>query len=317
MHIILVSDRMATARSITLTRGHLMLAITGLLVAVLALSSMFSYLTVRHAAEVRLPFLQELLRTISLEESGKTRELVRDNLSTMAVRLGEMQGQLMQLDSLGARLAGLAGVKLKDIQPPPATRPDDGRGGPLTRPDNLTAIELQQALDELARQVEVRSDTLAALESRIFDERIRKHMLPTVRPVMDGVPASSSFGWRNDPFTGQTAMHEGIDFIAEIGTPILAAAAGIVRTVERHPQYGNMIEIDHGNDLVTRYAHASATHVKIGEIVKRGQQIAAVGSTGRSTGPHLHFEVRINGAAQNPMRFLDKAAAPQQFARRP
>jgi murein DD-endopeptidase MepM/ murein hydrolase activator NlpD len=317
VHIILVSNRMATARSITLTRGHLALMGAALVFVVLALSSMFSYLTVRHAAEVRLPFLQELLRTISLEEAGKTRELVRENLSTMAVRLGQMQGQLMQLDSLGERLAGLAGVKLKDIQPAGAGKPaaPDGRGGPLTRPDSLTEAEMQRALDELARQVEVRSDTLAALEDRIFDERIRKHLLPTANPVQTDARASG-FGWRLDPFTGQSAMHEGIDFIAETGTPILAAAAGIVQTAEVHPQYGNMIEIDHGNNLVTRYAHAHQLNVKPGEIVKRGQQIATVGSTGRSTGPHLHFEVRINGAAQNPSRFLDRGSAPLQFAQR-
>lgn len=320
MHIILVSDRMATARSITLTRSHLALIAAGLLVMVFALASMFSYITVRHAAEIRMPFLQDLLRTISLEEAGKTRELVRENLSTMAVRLGEMQGQLMQLDSLGERLAGMAGVKIKDIQPRPAVATAaDGKGGPLLRPDSLDALDMQRALDELARQVEVRSDTLAALESRLFDERIRKHMLPTARPVAEGVPASSNFGWRNDPFTGQTAMHEGIDFIAGVGTPILAAAAGIVQTAEKHSQYGNMVEIDHGNGLTTRYAHASSLNVRVGEIVRRGQQIAAVGTTGRSTGPHLHFEVRINGVAQNPMRFLDKGkSSPSlQFARRP
>lgn len=131
MHIILVSDRMATARSLTLTRGHMMLIATGLMMLILALSTMFSYLTVRHAAEIRLPFLQELLRSISLEEAGKTRELVRENLSTMAVRLGEMQGQLIQLDSLGERLAGMAGVKIKDIQPVPAAMAfANGRGGP-------------------------------------------------------------------------------------------------------------------------------------------------------------------------------------------
>ncbi|MEW6164090.1 MAG: M23 family metallopeptidase [Pseudomonadota bacterium] len=312
MHIILVSDRMATARSITLTGRHLMLIAAAFVVAVLVLSSMFSYLTVRHAAEIRMPFLQELLRTVSLEEAGKTRELVRENLSTMAVRLGQMQGQLMQLDTLGERLAALAGVK---PQQPPQTKllqpakPGTGSGGPLKRPDNLTEQEMQRELDALARQIEVRSQTLSSLEDRIFDERIRKHLLPTARPVADGVFASSSFGWRLDPFTGQTAMHEGIDFLAEAGTPVLAAAAGIVRTAELHPQYGNMVEIDHGNGLTTRYAHASGLFARAGELVKRGQRIALVGSTGRSTGPHLHFEVRINGAAVNPMRFLERGGA--------
>lgn len=317
MHIILVSNHMATARSITLTARHLVMAAVALVTTVLMLSSLFSYLTVRHAAELRMPFLQELLRTISLEEAGKTRELVRENLSNMAVRLGQMQAQLMQLDSIGERLAGMAGVRLKDIQPPPpaAKQPlAPGRGGPLSRPDSLGEADMLRALDELAHQVEARSETLAAIESRILEDRIRKNLLPTARPVEDDTRASG-FGWRLDPFTGQSAMHEGIDFIAEPGTPILAAAAGIVQTVEKHPQYGNMVEIDHGNNLITRYAHASATFVRVGELVKRGQKIAAVGTTGRSTGPHLHFEVRINGVAQNPARFLEKAGQPQLAAR--
>ena len=313
VHIILVSDRMTTARSITLSGPHLTVIVAGLFALMLAMSSMFSYLTVRHAAEIRMPFLQELLRTVSLEEAGKTREIMRESLATMATRLGQMQAQLMQLDSIGERMAGLAGVKLKDIQSEtPSAK--GGRGGPLTRPDNLTARDLEKALDDLARQVEARSDTLVALENRIFEERIRKNLLPTARPVADDTRASG-FGWRLDPFTGQNAMHEGIDFLAEPGTPILAAAAGVVRTAERHPQYGNMVEIDHGNDLITRYAHSSQVFVRAGEFVKRGQKIAAVGSTGRSTGPHLHFEVRISGVAQNPSRFLEQRAV-QQVAKR-
>jgi murein DD-endopeptidase MepM/ murein hydrolase activator NlpD len=179
----------------------------------------------------------------------------------------------------------------------------------MMRPDNLSTQDLQRALDDLARQVEARSDTLAILESRIMEERIRKNLLPTARPV-DNDARASAFGWRIDPFTGQNAMHEGIDFIAEPGTPILAAAAGAVLNVERHPQYGNLVEIDHGNNLTTRYAHAQAVFVKTGEFVKRGQRIASVGTTGRSTGPHLHFEVRIGGAAQNPARFLGQGIAP-------
>lgn len=315
MHIILVSNRMATARSITLTSSRLALIAAGLIAAVLTLSSLLSYLTVRHAAEIRMPALQELLRTISLEESGKTQEMVRENLANMASRLGQMQGQLMQLDSLGERIAGLAGVKSNDSKTTqPAKAAGDGRGGPFTRPDNLTPDALKRALDEMSQQVEVRNDTLTILESRLFEERIRKSLLPTALPVATAIP-TSNFGWRADPFTNQTAMHEGIDFIAEPGTPILAAAAGIVQVAERHPQYGNMVDIDHGNNLVTRYAHAQQLFVKPGEFVKRGQRIAAVGSTGRSTGPHLHFEVRVGGAAQNPMRFLGREGS--QLARRP
>lgn len=313
MQIILVSNHLSTVRSITLTGRHLALAMTALVVTVLVLSSMFSYLTVRHAAEIRLPFLQDMLRNISLEETGKTRDLVRDNLANMASRLGQMQAQLMELDSLGERIAGMAGVKVKDIKP--AAENNDGRGGPLLRPDSLDAHALQRALDELARQVEARSETLATLESRLFDERIRKSMLPTSSPIPGGV-ITSGFGWRTDPFTGQPALHEGVDFPADPGTPILAAAAGIVLSVERHPEYGVVVDIDHGEDLMTRYAHASLVLVRPGELVRRGQHIAAVGNTGRSTGPHLHFEVRLKGVPQNPARFLAAGESRKQLAKR-
>jgi murein DD-endopeptidase MepM/ murein hydrolase activator NlpD len=112
------------------------------------------------------------------------------------------------------------------------------------------------------------------------------------------------FGWRIDPFTGRSALHTGLDYQAGHGTPILAAAGGVVVTQEYHPAYGNMVEIDHGNDLITRYAHASKTLVKKGDLIKRGQKIAEVGTTGRSTGAHLHFEVLVQGIPQDPQKFL-------------
>jgi murein DD-endopeptidase MepM/ murein hydrolase activator NlpD len=116
--------------------------------------------------------------------------------------------------------------------------------------------------------------------------------------------SDSSFGWRIDPFTGEKAMHEGVDFVADVGAPIFAAASGVVITAEYRPDFGNVVEIDHGNGYVTRYAHASKLFVKPGQVVQRGRKIAEVGSTGRSTGPHLHFEVRYHGVAQNPAKFL-------------
>jgi murein DD-endopeptidase MepM/ murein hydrolase activator NlpD len=128
-------------------------------------------------------------------------------------------------------------------------------------------------------------------------------MLPTIQPV-NVTYSASGFGWRFDPFTGKSAFHEGIDFPAPTGTPIIAAAGGVVTAAEYHPQFGNMIEIDHGNEIVTRYAHASKLLVNVGDIVQRGQHVADIGSTGRSTGPHLHFEVLVRGMRQDPHKFL-------------
>jgi murein DD-endopeptidase MepM/ murein hydrolase activator NlpD len=176
----------------------------------------------------------------------------------------------------------------------------------LIKPTPLSESDLNRTLDTLSREMETHSDTLALLDSRLFEERVRKNMLPSTLPVATQWNASG-FGWRIDPFTGQKAMHEGVDFPANVGTKVVSAAAGIVISAEFHPDYGNVIEIDHGNDLTTRYAHTSRMLVKAGNVVKRGQVIAEAGSSGRSTGPHLHFEVRFRGAAQSPNHFLEQA----------
>lgn len=278
------------------------MASLGFLALLLSLSSLFSYVTVRHAAEIRLPFLQELLRATNAAEAARSNEFLRDNLNAMAIKLGQIQAQMIRIDTLGARLAALSGIKPEAL--PDGDKAKDGRGGPLVNPQPLSAIELQTALDALAKQVDTGGDTLALLES----ERLRKSMLPTTLPVAVQWNASG-FGWRIDPFTGERAMHEGVDFPAEVGTPMVAAASGVVITAERHPEYGNLIEIDHGKGLTTRYAHASKLFVKTGMLVRRGRKIGEVGNTGRSTGPHLHFEVRMNGIAVNPNRFLQDAQA--------
>ncbi len=305
MHLILVSDRLATAKSFTLSTRHLVLAGLAFGLLVIGTATAFSYLTVRYAAHVRLPVLQDLVRSISAEDSRRSADVARENINAMAVKLGEMQAQLIRLGTLGERLAGSAGVRLHDFRGNEA-RPNDGRGGPLIMPQQMSTSDLKQAIDSLARAVDQEADSMSLIESQLLDDRIRKNLLPTSLPV-DAQWNASTFGWRIDPFTGQRAMHEGVDFAAPVGMRIRAAAAGIVTFADVHPEYGKLLEIDHGQGLSTRYAHASALMVKEGAFVKRGQIIAAVGNTGRSTGPHLHFEVRMNGAAQNPDRFLRMA----------
>jgi murein DD-endopeptidase MepM/ murein hydrolase activator NlpD len=302
VHIILVSSRLATAKTIVITARHLLLSLLVAGLTLLALSSLFSYITVRHAADIRLPLLQNLLRAMQAEDKERSDELVRDNLNVMAIKLGQMQAQLSRLDTLSDRLSQSVGLKPQDFK-----QLADGRGGPLIREQAMTTPELEQLLEALSTQVEQRSDAMAMIEAQVLEDRIRRSMLPTTLPVVANWNAST-YGWRIDPFTGHRAMHEGVDFSAPAGTAIFAAAAGVVTNVEYHPQYGNLVEIDHGNDISTRYAHASQTFVQTGALVKRGQKIAAVGTTGRSTGPHLHFEVRVGGVAQNPNRFLQEAA---------
>jgi murein DD-endopeptidase MepM/ murein hydrolase activator NlpD len=303
MHIIVVSDRLAKARSMEFSLRHLVLGGLGLVTGFVALAFLVSYLGVRHAAELKLPMLQSLVLSAQQQEAERTQDFLRQNLNAMAVKLGEMQAQLMRLDALGERLSTVAGVRPTDFR----FGEIPGRGGaapiPLAMHD-LSLVDFSRQLDLLARQTETRSDLYGVLESQLLDARVRQRLTPGTLPVSFGSWNASGFGWRIDPITGQMAMHEGIDFIAETGTPILAAAAGVVVTAEFQPAYGNMLEIDHGGELLTRYAHASKLLVKVGQLVKSGEKIAEVGSTGRSTGSHLHFEVRHKGLAQNPMKFL-------------
>ena len=310
VQIILISDRLAKARSVTLSAMHLVASGTVLLFVVLAATAAVYWLTLRYAAEVPVPALQRLVLAAQETEAERSRAFVQQNLNAMAVKLGEMQAQLTRLDALGERLASLAGVK--DVRL--AETPGLGGAAPtLMPPQNLSLGDFSQKLLELSRQLENRNDMLGVLESQLFEQAVKKKLMPTMLPVKAPFSASS-FGRRIDPFTGQWAMHEGIDFLADAGSSVAAAAAGVVVFAGFHPQYGYVVDIDHGNDLVTRYAHCSKLFVKEGDVVARGRKIAEVGSTGRSTGPHLHFEVRFRGAAQNPTKFLLASVSPARGA---
>ncbi len=299
MNIILVSGRLAKARTITLGPKHIAVATAGVLFAVLLTSGLLNFAMLRYAAE--LPFLKSQVRSIQQSQLVENESYMRDNLNAMAQRLGQMQAQLLRLDTLGERLAKLAGFKPQDFQFNEAP----GRGGaPSAVPSQDVSLDdMFKQVDKLTRQVDDRGGKLSALESILVIDSAKKKLIPTMMPVIGGA-YNSNFGWRLDPFNGQHSYHEGIDFAGSLGTPILAAAGGVVVYAEYHAAYGNIAEIDHGNDLITRYAHASKLLVKVGDMVLRGAKIAEMGSTGRSTGTHLHFEVRQRGVSVNPAQFL-------------
>jgi lysostaphin len=300
VQIIVVDPRMARARTIDLTPRLLIGAGAAALLAVmLAVIGLYA-ITFRIAAEVRVPLIQELIGFVMRDEVARNEQFVRDNVSALAKRIGEMQAQLMRLDALGERIAKIAGIRpeefnFKELPGRGGAAPVDGR--------TLTLDELKDEMERIARDVSSRQDYLDVIESELMAAQVRRALLPQNTPVSEGF-VGSGYGMRTDPFTGQLAMHAGVDFAAPIGTPIFAAAGGVVASAEMHPVYGNTVKIDHGNELATLYAHASKIVVKAGDIVKRGQKIAEVGTSGRSTGPHLHFEVHVRGQAQNPSKFL-------------
>jgi murein DD-endopeptidase MepM/ murein hydrolase activator NlpD len=307
VQIILISDGLARTRSVSLTPRHLIATAFAAMLAICAATVGLYWLTLRYAADARIPALQQLVLSANESEAERGRTFVQQNLNAMAVKLGEMQAQLTRLDALGERLSSLAGFRPQEFRFSEA--PGLGGAAPTLMPSqNLSLGEFSDKLVTLSRNVETRGDLLGLLEAQLFEQAVKKKMLPTMMPVNAPYNASA-FGRRVDPFTGQWAMHEGIDFLADAGSPIVAAAAGVIVFSGFHPQYGYMVDIDHGNDLVTRYAHASRLYVREGDVVQRGHKIGEVGSTGRSTGPHLHFEVRYRGAAQNPAKFLVSKSA--------
>ena len=302
MQIILISDRLARARSVHLSVAHVAGTAFLALLLLLGATATLHWVTLRYAAEMRLPVLQELLAAAQQAQAEREHVFVQQNLNSMAMKLGEMQAQLTRMDALGERLSALAGIRPQEFRIGEA--PGLGGAAPTQMPpQNLSLDEFSDKLQVLARQVESRNDMLGVLEAQLFEQAVKKKMIPTMMPVR-GPYNASGFGRRVDPFNGQWAMHDGIDFIAEYGSPIVAAAAGVVVFSGFHPQYGYMVDIDHGNDLVTRYAHCSKLVVREGDLVQRGRKIGEVGSTGRSTGPHLHFEVRFRGAPHTPSKFL-------------
>jgi len=308
VQVILISSRLAKARSLTLSLRHALVSFAFAAAVLVCLTGATYWLSLRFAVDLKIPLVTELVLAAQQGEAERSREFMQQNLNAMAVKIGEMQAQLTRLDALGERLSSMAGIKPQEFR----FSESPGLGGAQSTtlpPQNLTLTQFNDKVAMLSRQMESRTDMLGLLEAQLFEQAVKKKAMPTMMPVSAPFNASG-FGYRIDPFSGQQAMHEGIDFITDTGTPVVAAAGGVVQFAGFHPQYGNMIDIDHGNDLVTRYAHLSKVLAKEGDVLQRGRRIGDSGNTGRSTGPHLHFEVRFRGAPQNPSRFL-LAANPQ------
>ena len=278
-----------------------------------------------------------------ISQASRDSTYIRDSISLLADKVGELQAKIIAVDGLSRRVAEAAGVQYTEpelqknlslLADMGATGPERlGDGGRLdggsavpmgqgtdsvmdfiesTDIHEITAEGLGRRLDALHQQLVAHEDGFALLDLMLTRRAGIEASLPSYSPV-DYPYLSSSFGWRRNPVTGRHAMHEGLDFAAPAGAPIYAASSGVVTQARFRSGYGNLVEIMHGNGLTTRYAHASAIKVSEGDLVEKGQTIALVGSTGRSTGAHLHFEVRMAGHPLDPTLFLPRQDAHQPF----
>ena len=312
MDILITHGRLARTRSLHLRPLQLWLMLGALLLALLLLSGTVYHFVFLKAVREGWPVVSQIVGPVIGRDAVDRERYLRENVEAMALQLGELQAKLLKIEAVGERVSGLAGLKNEELRAldeagraaAPASPAASGPGGGpfVPAPAGGGAARLEQLMQQIDLEADRQSDLLVLAESRLLSRRLEQMLVPSIRPVE--VAIGSGFGFRIDPFNGRTALHTGLDFAAPVGTPIRAAAGGRVIEAQHDGAYGLALKIDHGQGLVTRYAHSSEILVRPGELVRRGQTVARVGSTGRSTGPHLHFEVLLEGVQQDPARFL-------------
>lgn len=312
MNIIVIPEGIRKGTVTPLPHRHL-LAIIVLIGVVLPL--FFGILTYRiHVLLDRYGGAEERLAHYRVELAAQARAVdaakadAATHLNALARRLGQLQAQVLRLNALGGRLTHMAGLDSKEFN----FEADVAQGGPEAA-GSSDGIEVAGSLERLGAEISASEARLKALETLLLDRRLTDAVTPAGWPAEGGF-VSSGFGRRADPFTGKLAFHEGVDIATKLGSPIHAMADGVVSFVGEKPQYGKTVEITHAQGLITRYGHALAFLVKVGDKVARGDPIAEVGSTGRSTGPHVHVEVLKNGRAVNPAGYLRKSSFTQTAA---
>ncbi len=303
MNVIVFSKRLGKARQFELNRPVAMTVTIALVTTILS-GVLFAGVQLGRGGFGGDPVEQVGHWGATLEEQRQqvvsARRELQERLDAIASRVGQMNAHVIRLDALGRRLTEMANLDKGEFNfdSPPALGGPEGLVEGAVASTDLTAM-----LDDLTRQIKDRERQLSVLESMISTRNLSRQIVPGGRPVTQGW-ISSYFGHRADPFTGRKAFHRGVDFAGPAGAQVVAVASGVVTYTKERFGYGKTVEINHGNGYVTRYAHNQKVLVGIGETVKKGQPIALIGSTGRSTGPHLHFEVLKQGRAVDPMSFV-------------
>jgi len=302
MNIIITSENTKT-KSFNLNKFSIFLLTISFLLIILLISLIINYAFLKYSVSNQTPFLKESLNLVIKQEVQDSRKLVDLNLKIMRENLISFENRIKNLELLSYKIAESSGINLKSFK---KTINQNSN-----RHENSEVISMSESLFDnkkykiIDNKIKNLDDSYVFLEQVYYKKNSENQTYPSGIPIKKG-SRSSNFGWRIDPFTKMKTFHEGTDFVAKTGEPILAAAGGFVIFAGSHYQYGKMIDIDHGNGLSTRYAHANKLLVNVGQLVLPGEKIALVGSTGRSTGPHLHYEIRLNNTPRNPNRYLSK-----------
>jgi murein DD-endopeptidase MepM/ murein hydrolase activator NlpD len=306
MNIIIVAKPHAAPKSFDLDCWRVRLRVSGLFGLCALITGGVGFLAAMGFANPKDRALSEIhamreLINVQKAQIGKLEVASRRDLDALALKLGELQAQSTRLNALGERLAQVG--KLDDgefdfSQAPAMGGPEDTTGA-----SHALDSQFSTSIERLRGQFNNQEAQLTVLENMLLDRTVDNALLPSGMPVELGY-LGSPYGERADPITGHQEFHAGMDFDAATGTDILAVAEGVVTWDGERPGYGNVVEIDHGNGYMTRYAHNQRNLAKVGERVHLGQAIAKVGSTGRATGPHCHFEVWLNGHTVNPLAYV-------------
>lgn len=304
MNIIFVRKHRGHSGHVTLGQGSLaFLSLFALLVLPVALiygGYWFGSQGARFAPDELHTTMRAQLNSQQKEVTAIQQE-TSDNVNALASQLGQMQSHVIRLNALGERLTKVAKLEKGEFdfaqQPAQGGPANPSAEGSVRIPDFVAKLEL------MSLQLDNREQQLVVLEEMLMNRNLDQEVRPAGRPITKGW-LSSYFGVRTDPFTGRPDYHQGLDFAGKDGGDVIAVAAGVVTWASDRYGYGNLVEINHGKGYTTRYGHNKEIIVKVGDTVKKGDVVAHIGSTGRSTGPHVHFEVLVNGHPVNPLKYV-------------
>jgi murein DD-endopeptidase MepM/ murein hydrolase activator NlpD len=305
MNVILLSRRDGRARQFNLARPltlGVVLAVTAVIVGGAFTLGLQLGKGVHHEVALAETTRFAGLLAQQKQEIAGLKQQLQLRIDAMAMRIGEVNAHIVRLNALGKRLTEMADIDSREFdfdRTPPSGGPGEGEGVSAQIPD------LSAMLNQLEQRADLRESQLAALENVILTRELKEAIHPEGRPVSTGY-ISSYFGERADPFDGLEKFHKGVDFAGTLGSDVVAVAAGVVTWAGERSGYGRLVEINHGDGYTTRYAHNERTLVAVGQTVKRGESIALMGSTGHSTGPHVHFEVLKNGRQVDPLSFIGR-----------